>query len=73
MNVCFRERKNDESIRGIIIAIRISSRDLCDAGNDVEHDMMTTMFFPPPCLLDDFRHGHDKMQLIVVVFRICKS
>lgn len=44
------ERKNDEYIRGIIIiVVRISSRDLCDDGNDVEHDTMTTMFFPPPC------------------------
>lgn len=40
---------NDESIGEVIIAVRISSRDLCDDGNDVEHDMTTTMFFPPSC------------------------
>lgn len=41
------ERKNDSIRRIIIIVVRISSRDLCDDGNDVEHDMITTMFFPP--------------------------
>lgn len=30
---------NDESTEEVIIAVRISSRDLCDDGNDVEHDI----------------------------------